>query len=407
MQERLKEVELSNQIFNVQQLTNEEAAQQFVWPKYKNDRERIKALTEKYSKQTCIQAFAQEYGLDLSNLSEEKIYQKDLRAGEMVTITGINGSYGNDVFFEVNGSSVVSIDMRKEKRFLDLLGLEAKQFIESVKSKEFKDSFVEKKFTALITESSPNVRASLSAGFAEKIKDEFNKQIKNPTNAYKARVIGKNGGGFIVDVMGVQAFLPGSLAAANKIIDFDAYINKEIIVMIEDYLSEIKTYVVSHKKYLEYALPNIISQYDWSKPHTGVVTGTSGNGVFVEFYEMITGLLHPLKMNDESRARFEARGYKPGDEITCYVHDIQNNRLVLTDFEPGSEEDKIQVGTKQKGKVTGNAKFGTFVQLKTGESGVIKKGEKQYQKGDIVFVEVTEILEDGKIYFKEVEKTQE
>lgn len=399
--QNLEETQINlSQIINVQQLSNKEAAEQFVWPKYKNDNERIKALSLKYSNMSPAQAFAEEYGIAIS-MDDSKIYQKDLKTGEIVTITGINGAYGNEVFFEVNNSSVIEVDVRKEKSFLDILGETPASFVEHCGEKTYKEEFIKQKFTALVTESSPSIKASLSAGFADKAKADFFKQIKKPTTAYKAKVIGKNYGGFIVNVMGVQAFLPGSLAAANKIVDFDAYMGKEINVMIEDYLSDLKVFVVSNKKYLEFALPEIIKQYDWTKQHTGTVTGCSKNGVFVEFYESITGLLHPLKMDEETKKRFEAGKYQPGDEITCYVHNIQNNRLVLTNFEPGSPEDMIKVGTIQKGKVTGVGKVGAFVQLKTGDVGVIRPGEKKYQKGDILYAEVVEVAEDGKIFFKE------
>jgi len=380
---------------------------EFEWPEYKNDMTRIKAMSIKYKNMTAAKAFSAEYGVEINLEGEEKYFGKDFKVGELVTITGINGVLEHDVFFEMNNTTIISVDMRKEKRFLDLIGETVESFLENCKSKEYREAFVEKKFKTVVTDSKPVLRVSLLSGIANTAKDEFLEQIKKPTSAYNAKIIGKNRGGFIIDVMGVQAFLPGSLAAANKIIDFDEYIGKTVIVMVEDYLSEINTFIFSHKKYLEVALPSLIKNYDWSKQHTGTVTGCNKYGVFVEFYDTITGLLHVLKMNEETKNRFESRGFKPGDEITCYVHDIQNNKLVLTDFEPGSAEDSIQVGTQQKGKVVSTAKIGTFVHLKTGETGVIRKGKKQYKKGDIVNVEVTEVTEDKKIFFKEVEKEAE
>ena len=379
----------------------------FEWPEYTKDTSRIKALTIKYKNMTAAQAFSAEYGVQINLEDEAKYFGKDFKVGEVVTITEINGVFDHDVFFEANSTTIISVDMRKEKRFLELIGESVESFLEKCKTKDYKESFIEKKFQAVVTETKPALRVSLLSGMASTVKNEFLEQIKNPTSAYNAKIVGKNRGGFIIDVMGVQAFLPGSLAAANKIIDFDEYIGKTVIVMVEDFLSEINTFIFSHKKYLEVALPSLIKNYDWTTKHTGVVTGCNKYGIFVEFYDTITGLLHTLKMDEETKKRFESRGFKPGDEITCYVHDIQNNKLVLTCFEPGSPEDLIQVGAKQKGKVVSIAKVGTFVHLKTGETGVIRKGKKVYKKGDIVNIEVTEVSEDGKLFFKEVEKEEE
>lgn len=380
------------------------AGEEFEWPKYKTDNARIKALSAKYKNVTCANAFAQEYGIDLPDIGSDAV-RKDFVPGESVKIIDINGHAGTVVFFKIEGDILAEIDIQKEKRFLDLFNISAKDFAENIEHKEFRDEFLRQNNTAIIVETKPQLKLSLMEGFKESTKQDFFREIKNPKNAYVAKIISKNHGGFIVDVCGVQAFLPGSLAAANKIIDFDSYIGKKVNVMIEDWMPEIKTFIVSHKKYLEYALPSIIAQYDWSQKHKGIVTGTNKYGVFVEFYEAITGLLHSYKMNEDSKKRFEANGFKPGDEIECYVHDIQNNKLILTDFVPGSAEDMIQVGSEHVGKVTNVTKFGFFLKLKTGEDGVIKSGKntKPHRRGDIVKVKVSEVTEDGKIYFEEIQ----
>ncbi len=374
----------------------------FAWPKYNTDSERIKALSSKYKNCSCAEAFSQEYMVPIDSDRESSLFRKDFKVGETLKITGVNGTHGTCVFFTVDESDVVAeIDMQKEKRFLDVFNLDVKSFVDALASKEFREQFIAQDNYATITEVRPSLKLSLNAGFIEKTKEEFMRQIKEPKTAYVARIVAKNHGGFLVDVLGVQAFLPGSLAAANKIINFDEYIGKSINVMVEDYIPEIKTFIMSHKKYLEYVLPSLIQKYDWSTKHTGIVTGANKYGVFVEFYDSITGLLHAVKMDEETKKKFDAHFYKPGDQITCYVHDIQNNKLILTCFEPGSKEDSVQVGGQYVGKITGIAKFGTFVKLKTGEDGVIRTNGKKYIKGDTVNVEVTEILEDGKIFFKD------
>ena len=85
----------------------------------------------------------------------------------------------------------------------------------------------------------------------EKIHKKYGRKTTDVLNdnnkVYTCKILSRNEGGFFVDVNGVPAFLPGSLAGANKIIDFDSLIGTSLEVMLEDYLRESDTYVVSHK----------------------------------------------------------------------------------------------------------------------------------------------------------------
>lgn len=360
----------------------------------------------------------EDYAADLYNKicgNSSFFVKKDLDAGEVVAITGISSVNKSEIYFEVNKSSNIPIDMEKEKRFIELHGVSISEFMSWIKTKNGQEEFVSRGHQIFIEESTPNLKASLIKGYAEKMKVEFLEQIKNPKTAYEAKVIGKNQGGFLVDVCGVQAFLPGGLAAANKIVNFDNFIGKNVKVMVEDYLSDIRTFIMSHKKYLKHVLPIQIKEYDWNVQHTGKVTGTNKYGVFVEFYTKFTGLLHYSKMNEETKERYTNRQFKPGDEITCWVREITPaQNLVLTDFEPGTEEDQLKVNKVYKGKVTGVKDYGVFVKLKSGESGLIGKQnvEREFELHEKVKVILTNIKED-KLYFKEfiedneVEDTEE
>lgn len=348
---------------------------------------------------------SEDYALDAYNMYQAKSFfvRKDLTAGELVNITGIAGIKKNEIYFEVNNSANVPIDINKEKRFLELHGIDTKSFIKWISTKEGKEEFVKRNHQIKILESTPNLRSSLIAGYAESMKQEFLEQLKNPKTAYEAKIIGKNQGGFLVDVCGVQAFLPGGLAAANKINNFDDYIGKKVKVMIEDYLSDIQTYIVSHKKYLDCVLPSLIEDYDWTKQHTGIVTGSNKYGIFVEFYELFTGLLHTSKMTQQIKEMFDKHQIKTGSEITCWIREKTNsNRLVLTNYEPGSEDDKIKIHEIHSGKVTGVKEYGVFVKLKSGESGLIPKSDvkREYNLNETVRVEVTNIKDD-KLFFVE------
>jgi ribosomal protein S1 len=137
--------------------------------------------------------------------------------------------------------------------------------------------------------------------------------------------------------------MPGSLAAPNKIIDFHSYIGKEIIVMVEDFLKEMNSFIVSHKKYLTHILPSKIQELDLSKQYEGVVTGCSKYGIFVEFGEIFTALLHVSKMTAEIKALFNERQVLAGDTIKFYISEItKDNRIILTTESPEDKLHKIQ-----------------------------------------------------------------
>ena len=90
-------------------------------------------------------------------------------------------------------------------------------------------------------------------------------QIGHPNKAYTCTIKEANKGGFFVDILGVDAFMPGSLAAPNKIVDFQSYVGKEVIVMVEDFLKEMNSFIVSHKKYIDYMLPKKLDEIDFNK----------------------------------------------------------------------------------------------------------------------------------------------
>ena len=156
---------------------------------------------------------------------------------------------------------------------------------------------------------------------------ELFEQIKKETSAYTVKVVSVNKGGYIVDLSGVKCFLPGSLAAANKITDFESYIGKEIPVMIEGYVEAKDIFIVSYKKYLNKIMDSKIRELDLTKKYKGCVTGTSDFGVFVEWDSVYTGLIHKTEFQED----MNIRDLHPGTEIEFYVKEIkENNRLTLT-----------------------------------------------------------------------------
>lgn len=131
---------------------------------------------------------------------------------------------------------------------------------------------------------------------------------------------------------GVKCFLPGSHAAANVIRDFNDYLNKDIPVMIENYDSANDLFIVSYKKYIKHTLPERIHELNFGQKYTGELTNNPYEfGMFIEFQNYFTGLLHKTEFNNYSK---ESAAYKAGDKVEFYIKDIVMKkgepRIILT-----------------------------------------------------------------------------
>lgn len=296
-------------------------------------------------KQICYsrEKYAQEL-FDLYTGKKSKTVKKDISKGDCVRIIDIKGLGKHTIEVEIEGGLEVTVDLRREKKFVSSYGFNSvESFVEALSFEKSKRSFLDGNILTYIVESVPSVRISLWQGYVQSIKNEFMDQISNPTKAYTCVIKEANKGGFFVEIMGIDAFMPGSLAAPNKITDFRSYVGKEVIVMIEDYLKDLNSFIVSHKRYVDHVLPTMLDEIDVNREYRGVVTGTSKYGVFVEFEGLLTGLLHVSKMSDDMKLKFDAREIYPGDDISFYVAEIsKDKRIILTNESPDDRYNRMK-----------------------------------------------------------------
>jgi len=374
---------------------------------------KVKGQGEK-EKVYCHEHYAQNL-FDRYKSQSGKFIRKDLEKGDVVPIMEIPSITDDGrMVIEILGGLTLDVDLGREKRFVQLFGFETvDQFIEALNTPEKRESFVSQGLTAFVIESSPSVKISLWQGYIKKIKEEFMQEIEAPSKAYVAKVIEANRGGFFVEVQGVDAFMPGSLAAPNKIMDFQSYVGREVIVMIEDYLQDMNSFIVSHKKYIEHILPRKIAELSLEEKYEGKVTGASKYGVFVEFGEIFTGLLHRSKMKPETYAKFKAREYKPGDTIGFYIGEVtKDRRIILTEESPGEKREKVAKFLEKydnkpiEAEVAAIMSFGIIVNV--GDlSGVVPNREfrkahtspKNFVTGDPMKLRLFEIKDVDKLVF--------
>lgn len=253
--------------------------------------------------------------LDFSkDLEDGKIYKFRISSMTEDSALGYTGS-GQTIF----------IDLKKERK--DAVRL-------NIQGIDFK---VSSEYEAIVREISGTYYGSVVECYVQGLKVEFFNQIKEASVAYPAKVEAINKGGYLVDISGVKCFLPGSLAAANKITDFDAYLGKTIYVMIDGYVAQKDIFVVSYKKYLSKIMDQKIQELDLTKKYKGCVTGSSPFGLFVEWEDVYTGLIHKTEFEDQV-----VQGFNTGDEIEFYVKEVkEDNKLTLTFGAPVEKTVKI------------------------------------------------------------------
>ena len=198
------------------------------------------------------------------------------------------------------------------------------------------------------------------------------------------------------DTIILPGFMPNTLAGINKLTDPENLVGKTMEVMIESFSREEGTYIVSRRKYLQSLIPEAIKKLKINTVYTGNVTGTTDFGVFVEFNECLTGMIHKTNIDPEWADKIKS--IMPGYEIQFYVKEIiKGDKIILTQILRENLWDTIKIGQLLTGKVKENKQFGTLLFLDDETIGLIhnseieKVGGRNYHDGQSVKVKVIAI----------------
>lgn len=272
------------------------------------------------------------------------------KVGTIYTITDLQPLSNHEVLATINGSSDIVIDLNKETKYLSLFSsadgdpMTPEMFIQYIKMESYKQNFLANQMSVQVTVgpktkyAGGEKKVSIWNGHMQTLLEEMYNQIKSPSKAYSAKIVSNNSGGYFVEVMdSVKAFMPGSMAAMNKLNDFEALLGKTVYVMVESY-NEKFGFIVSHKKYLKAILPQKIKELkaEWEKHpdtlYTGNVTGTTKYGIFIEIDGLFTGMLHKTLISDDLKLRWKTGELMPDEEIKVYIHNItDDNRIIFSD----------------------------------------------------------------------------
>jgi|EP01037_Dinobryon_pediforme_P004989 small subunit ribosomal protein S1 len=196
-------------------------------------------------------------------------------------------------------------------------------------------------------------------------------------------------GGLIVDIMGVEAFLPGSQIDIKPIRDYDVYVGKTMEFKVVKINHEFKNVVVSHKVLIEDDLENqkteIVARLEKGQVLEGTVKNITDFGVFIDLGG-VDGLLH---ITDISWGRIEhpREVLSLDQKINVVVLDFDDEKkriaLGLKQLTPHpwqSLTEDIQVGSKVKGKIVTVADYGAFLEIIPGVEGLIHVSEMSWSQ---------------------------
>jgi ribosomal protein S1 len=192
----------------------------------------------------------------------------------------------------------------------------------------------------------------------------------------------------------LPAFMPNTLAGINKLYDPSSIIGDTFQVMVESFSEHEGTYIVSRRKYLQSLIPDEISNLEFNTLYSGRVTGTTPFGIFVEFNECLTGMIHKANVTEEWQNRISE--IKPGQQIEFYIKEIIKDKIILTQVLRETLWDNIKNGQLIEGRVKDVKQFGTLVILDDETVGLIHTSEmeklgKKFTSGQDIRVKVLSV----------------
>lgn len=196
-------------------------------------------------------------------------------------------------------------------------------------------------------------------------------------------------GGLIVDVFGIEAFLPGSQIDVKPIRDYDIYVGKTMEFKVVKINQEYKNVVVSHKALIEAELEiqkaEIISKLEKGQILEGTVKNITSYGVFIDLGG-VDGLIHITDLS-WGRINHPEEIVQLDQKIQVVILDFDENKKrialglkQLTSHPWDSLDEKLNVGDKVKGRVVVIADYGAFIEIAPGVEGLIHVSEMSWSQ---------------------------
>ncbi|BDX39468.1 30S ribosomal protein S1 [Tenuifilaceae bacterium CYCD] len=343
---------------------------------------------ENAAKEVALNAKSANAGLenfDWESYAEDAIYSKDQRnelesmynqtlstIGENEVVEGtVIGMTKREVFINIGYKSegVVSINEFRYNPELKI-GEKVEVYVENPEDKKGQLVLSHKKARAL--RSWDRVNSALE-------KDEI----------IKGYIKCRTKGGMIVDVFGIEAFLPGSQIDVKPIRDYDIFVGKTMEFKVVKINQEYKNVVVSHKALIEAELEqqkkDIIAKLEKGQVLEGTVKNITSYGVFIDLGG-VDGLIHITDLS-WGRVNHPEEVVQLDQKLNVVILDFDDSKKrialglkQLTSHPWDSLDTNLKVGDVVKGKVVVIADYGAFVEIATGVEGLIHVSEMSWSQ---------------------------
>jgi small subunit ribosomal protein S1 len=223
---------------------------------------------------------------------------------------------------------------------------------------------------------------------ANKSWDRVNTALNND-EVIKGFVKCRTKGGLIVDVFGIEAFLPGSQIDVKPIRDYDVYVGKTMEFKVVKINNEFRNVVVSHKALIEAEIESqkrdIISKLEKGQVLEGTVKNITSYGVFVDLGG-VDGLIHITDLS-WGRINHPEEIVKLDEKIQVVILEFDDDKkriaLGLKQLKPHPWEGlnpDLKVGDKVKGRVVVINDYGAFVEIAPGVEGLVHVSEMSWSQ---------------------------
>lgn len=218
--------------------------------------------------------------------------------------------------------------------------------------------------------------------------DRVNEALDND-EVIKGYIKCRTKGGMIVDVFGIEAFLPGSQIDVKPIRDYDMYVGKTMEFKVVKINPEFKNVVVSHKALIEAELEqqkkDIISKLEKGQVLEGTVKNITSYGVFIDLGG-VDGLIHITDLS-WGRVNHPEEIVQLDQKLNVVILDFDDEKKrialglkQLTSHPWDSLNAELKVGDVVKGKVVVMADYGAFVEIAPGVEGLIHVSEMSWSQ---------------------------
>ncbi len=328
---------------------------------------------------SVIEEYESMYESTLSSIKEFEIV-----AGRVVFITA------SDVVLDLNSKSDGLVSRTEFRDMPDLaVGDVVEVYVETQEDK--RGQLVLSRRKAKLLSAWANIVASFEGG-----------------TVVTGTVISKTKGGLIVDIDGLETFLPGSQIDIRPIIDYDAYVGKTMEFKVVKINESIKNAVVSHKALIESDLEEqrqaIISKLEKGQVLEGTVKNLTDFGAFLDLGG-VDGLLYITDIS-WGRIKHPSDVLENGQKLNVVVLDFNDDKkrisLGLKQLQPHPWDvlaEEIQPGSVVKGRIVNIEDYGAFLEVTPGVEGLIHVSEVSWSSQPI---NSREFFKEGQEYESKV-----